>query len=201
MLWPSPLCFSLPSSYSFWQSVRRNFDSLGQFSNDLCDLKPLWKWEWSTTRSAFEVNLRSILRSLAAATITQLMFSIVFHKMFYSIFGFKGRGTSSSFRRRRKSNCISNSNAASKFFLPFHPQVSISCWEVAHTYAAADIADASRFVSNCWWDGQWHPGNQFRIDYHHGSSWSNSISEFHSIPRKKDQTWKDLIFMPFGHHF
>ena len=37
--------------------------------------------------------MRSILRSLAAATITQLMFSIVFHKMFYSIFGFKGRGT------------------------------------------------------------------------------------------------------------
>ena len=108
-------------------------------------------------------------------------------------------GTSSLFRRCRKSNCISNSNAASKFFLPFHPQVSISCWEVADTYAAADIADASRFVSNCWWDGQWHPGNQFRIDYHHGSSWSNSISEFHSIPRKKDQTWKDLIFMPFGH--
>ena len=196
--------FWSPSLYlprSFWQSVCRNFDKLGQFSNDLCDLKLLWKWEWSTTRSAFEVNLRSILRSLAAATITQLMFSIVFHKMFYSIFGFKGRGTSSLFHRRRKSNCISNSNAASKFFLPFHPQVSISCWEVAHTYAAADIADASRFVSNCWWDGQWHPGNQFRIDYHHGSSWSNSISEFHSIPRKKDQTWKDLIFMPFGHLF
>ena len=29
---------------SFWQSVRRNFDNLGQFSNDLCDLKLLWKW-------------------------------------------------------------------------------------------------------------------------------------------------------------